>query len=496
MHKNRLTKPSIGPRVLCTLLVAMFAWHPAAAGPLQVKPYVFENESGDKVHAQWGEFDVPIKHGVKNGRTMTLSLVRFKSTSDHPGHPIVYLAGGPGGSGIDAARGKRFALFMALRTVADVIALDLRGTGASDVIPACSAVEAFPSDPPATNAVPPSYTAYVRAAIKHCVGFWRQQGVDLSAYNTHEIALDLEDLREALGAEKLNLWGISYGSQLALAALRTTPEHIDRVVLASPLDLHQTMRLPTRTEDFLVRVDALIKADAKAANAYPDLLGTMKVVLDRLNQAPVQVALPTVEGTAPITLSLNKFAVQAFTLRMLKNPDMLAYLPAAYYAMAAGQFAPVAKPMYAALSQPLALDGMGLAVRAASCLSPQRAQRIANEAKATLLDNSFNTMTELFRSADVPRLDDNFCKPVHSDVPALVLTGTLDGRTYPAGHTEMLQGLSHGTHVVIENAGHDLFMSSPKVGADIVAFLRHEPVPYRKISIPAPDFVLPPPTKR
>lgn len=487
-------RPWIAQLLFSVTLATVMVCQPASADPLQLKPYDFENHAGETVNAQWGEFDVPLKHGVEDGKTITLSFVRFPSTSEHPGNPIVYLAGGPGGSGIAAARGKRFALFMALRKVADVIALDLRGTGASDDIPACSAAQAFPLDRPVTGGEPMSYVAYARAAIDHCVAFWHQQGVDLSAYNTHEIALDLEDLRKALGAEKLNLWGISYGSQLALAALRTMPKHIDRVVLASPLDLHQTMRLPARTQDFLTRVDALVKADAQAAKAYPNLLGTMSKVLDQLDHAPVRVALPPGEGDTPVTMSLNKFAVQAFTLRLLKNPDMLGYLPAAYYAMAAGQFAAVAKPMYAALSEPLALDGMGLAVRAASCLSPERAQQIDDQAKATLLDNSFNRLTELFREVEVPRLDPDFCKPVQSEVPALVLTGTLDGRTYPAGHAEILRGLSSGTQVVIENAGHDLFMSSPKITADIAAFLRHEPVPYERIRIAAPHFVLPPQT--
>jgi pimeloyl-ACP methyl ester carboxylesterase len=56
-----------------------------------------------------------------------LAFVRFKSTAKNPGPPIVYLAGGSGGSGIGAARGSRFPLFMALREIADVIAFDQSG---------------------------------------------------------------------------------------------------------------------------------------------------------------------------------------------------------------------------------------------------------------------------------------------------------------------------------------------------------------------------------
>lgn len=436
--------------------------------------------------AQWGTIHVPLKHGVKNGKTIKLSFVRFKSTNPHPSYPIAYLAGGPGGSGIDAARGKRFPLFMALRRVADVIALDQRGTGASDPVPACAAATAPPSD--LTQA---KMTAYVAAAIHHCIAFWNGKGVDISAYNTRENALDLEGLRDALGVKKLNLWGISYGSTLALATLKVMPKHINRVVLASPLGMNQILRLPARTQDFLDRVDALLKSDPKLKHVYPDLLGTMQTVLDRLGRKPVRVTLQTPDGSTS-TLAISKFLVQTATISMLKDPDKLRYLPIMYYAMAAGQFRQVAKPLLASFSRPLPLDGMGLGVRAAACLSPERENLVEQQASSTLLGNALNFTTEAFRSAGIPRLDGDICQPVHSDMPALVLTGTLDGRTYPAGHTELLRGLSNGTEVVVKNAGHDLFMSSPKVTDDIVAFFSSESIPYSRIHVPPPAFVLPP----
>ncbi|HET6724680.1 MAG TPA: alpha/beta fold hydrolase [Gammaproteobacteria bacterium] len=451
----------------------------AFAGQLHFKPYTFKSDSGKTVSAQWGELKVPLKHGVHNGKTITLSFVRFKSTNPHPGYPIVYLAGGPGGSGIDAATGKRFPLFMALRKVADVIALDQRGTGASNVIPACTAVKPPQIDKPATRAM---IIGYYRSAIEHCVAFWRQQGVDLSAYNTRQNALDLESLRKALGVKKLNLWGISYGSTLALAALKVMPERIDRVVLASPLAMTQTVRLPARTQDFLKRVDALTDGD---------LLGTMKTVLDRLAKNPAKVKVRRKPDEKPVTLTITRFVARAFTLPLLKDPDRLRYVPAMYHAMAANHFQPIAMRLYKGLRTPLSFDGMGLAVRAASCVSPERARRAEAQAKHTLLGNSFNFFTKLVRRAGIPHLDRDFCKPVHSDVPTLVLTGTLDGRTYPAGHAAILEGLSNGQEVVIENAGHDLFMSSPKVTTDIADFLSHQPVKYSTIKIPPPEFVIP-----
>jgi pimeloyl-ACP methyl ester carboxylesterase len=465
-------------RIILVPIALTLAAQSAFAGRLHLQPYTFKSDSGKTVAAQMGKLKVPLKHGMDNGKTITLSFVRFKSTNPHPGYPIVYLAGGPGGSGIDAARGKRFPLFMALRKVADVIAFDQRGTGASDTIPSCS-VEPPPIGKPATRKM---IIGYYRSAIRHCIAFWRQQDVDLSAYNTRQNALDLDSLRKALGVKKLNLWSISYGGTLALAALKVMPKHIDRVVLASPLAMDQTVRLPARTQDFLERVDALTDGD---------LLGTMKTVLDRLAEKPAKVTIQGKPDSTPATLIITKFTARLFTLPLLKDPDRLRHLPAMYHAMAAGRFQPIAKRLHKGLKQPLSLAGMGLAVRAASCVSPARAQRAEKQAKDTLLGNAFNFFTKLVRSTGIPHLDRDFCKPVHSDVPALVLTGTLDGRTYPAGHAEILNGLSNGHEVVIKNAGHDLFMASPKVTTDIVDFLNHRPVEYSAIKIPPPRFVVP-----
>lgn len=458
----------------------------ASGHGVQLKPYSFKADNGTTVAAQWGTFDVPLRHGVKNGKSIALSFVRFKSTSPHPGDPIVYLAGGPGGSGIAAARGKRFPLFMALRKVADVIVLDQRGTGASNSIPACAATA-----PPPPNLTQTRMTAYVDATIRHCMAFWHGKGVDISAYNTLENALDLESLRKALGVAKLNLLGISYGSTLALAALKIMPGNVNRMVLASPLGMNQTLRLPARTQDFLHRVDALLKSDPQLERVYPDLLGTMKTVLNRLGRKPVRVALKAPDGK-PVTLAITRFLVQTATIRMLKDPDMLRNLPIMYYAMAAGAYRTVAMPLSAVFSRPLVIGGMGLGVRAAACVSPARQRRVEQQAKSTLLGDALNFTTEAFRSSGIERLQGNICQPVHSAVPAMVLTGTLDGRTYPAGHAEILRGLSNGTEVVVRNAGHDLFMSSPKVAADVAAFFRGASIPYSRIHVPPPDFVLPP----
>ena len=81
--------------------------------------------------AEWGTLTVPENRRRSDSNPVELSFVRFPATTPDPGHAVLFLAGGPGESGIQSARGGHFSIFMALREVSDVIALDQRGTGAS-----------------------------------------------------------------------------------------------------------------------------------------------------------------------------------------------------------------------------------------------------------------------------------------------------------------------------------------------------------------------------
>jgi pimeloyl-ACP methyl ester carboxylesterase len=201
------------------------------SGTLKLKPYAFEtNDKKDKVDAEFGTVFVPENRSDPESNLIELAFVRFKSTAKNPGPPIVYLAGGPGGSGIGTARGSRFPLFMALREIADVIAFDQRGTGFSKPNLTCIDRLALP-----LNVAPTREAAIkeMRENSDSCAFYWRNiQRVDLSAYNTNESADDLEDLRKALGVDQISLWSISYGTHLAFATMRRHPASIHRAILA------------------------------------------------------------------------------------------------------------------------------------------------------------------------------------------------------------------------------------------------------------------------
>jgi pimeloyl-ACP methyl ester carboxylesterase len=119
------------------------------AGGLTVEPYLVTAKDGQTVEAELGRLVVPERRSRPQGNQIEVAFVRFRSTAARPGPPVIYLAGGPGGSGIGTARGPRFHQFMAMRAVGDVIALDQRGVGLSKPNLRCREPLGYPLDRPA-----------------------------------------------------------------------------------------------------------------------------------------------------------------------------------------------------------------------------------------------------------------------------------------------------------------------------------------------------------
>ena len=89
----------------CVLLMIFLAV--TINAQLKIKPYTFENDKHEQVNAEFGTLRVPENRSNPESNLIELAFVRFKSTAKNPGPPIVYLAGGPGGSGIFTAKGSR-----------------------------------------------------------------------------------------------------------------------------------------------------------------------------------------------------------------------------------------------------------------------------------------------------------------------------------------------------------------------------------------------------
>ena len=476
---------SISKCVLLTILLLMLSASVSAqpkAGTLKIKPYTFENEKGEKVESEFGTLLVPENRSNSESNLIELAFVRFKSTAKNPGPPIVYLAGGPGGSGIFTAKGTRFPLFMALREIADVIAFDQRGTGFSKPNLGCYERFAMSMD---VAPSPEAALKELRANASGCMSYWRDiQRVDLTGYNTNESADDLENLRKAIGARQISLWSISYGTHLAFATMRRHPTSIHRAILAGIEGPDHTHKLPSNIQKHLEDLAALIKADPEIGKEIPDFLGLMKSVFDRLDAQPETVEIVDSRTKLKVKVIVNKFVMQYIVANNI-GTTVTTRFPALFYRASKGDFT---NPAQVWLNQSRSEIGSAMSYMM-DCASGETAVRralIEKEARTALLGDFANfPFPDVCKEWKAPDLGDSFRSPLKSDVPVLFISGTLDARTPVSNAEEYLTGFANGTHMIIEGAVHSdpLFLSSPKIKDGMMEFLRGQPVTVTKISI-------------
>lgn len=479
-------KPLILSSVL--LLGTSLIAQSAAAEEIAIE---FSPQSGEPVSALRGSLEVPEFRADPDSRMITLSYIRFPSTSDDPGAPIIYLAGGPGGSGSGTARGRRFPLFMAMRQHGDVIAFDQRGTGGSTALPDCTSSIRLNETEALSDA---DYDAAHRAAVIECRVTWRDQGIEIDGYTTQESVHDLSALREHLGAEAMTLWGISYGSHLAFAALNTIPDEIDRVVIASAEGLDQTVKLPARTDAYLERLQNAVNSQPAAQAAYPDIAVLIRRVNARLEAEPLLVQIPQSEGE-PIPFLIQRRHAQQMGSALISDPHFAALTLAMYASLDQGDDGLVTGILarfqsmgFLTLGEPITLRAMPTAMDMASGISAGRLAAFEQQRETALFGSQLNfPMPQLNGAWDNFDLGDGFRIDPAGDTPVLLLTGTLDGRTYPQGQAEAVASLSNVTQVTILNAGHNLFMSSPDVHDVIHQFMQEETIETPVISVDLPD---------
>lgn len=448
------------------------------------KAFVFESNNGDKVDAFKGSFEVPENRSNPKSRMIPINYVRFPSTGKESSSPIVYLSGGPGGSGIGTAKRQRFQLFMEMREFGDVIALDQRGTGEQRKGLTCQSNQKNPINKETSDDV---YYEIQRQALTECVDTWQKNGIDLSGYTTPESVNDLDDLRTHLGAEKITLWGISYGSHLALAALKKMEDRIDRVIIATVEGLDQTVKMPFRTDAYFDRLQEALNTKAELAKQFPDIKKLIRRVHKNLEAQPITITLLNQEKET--SLLWQRRDMQQIASGMISDPTYALILLKIYAALDNDDTAPLIDILtrFGGVGDyPVSFSAMSVAMDIASGQSAQRYKEVLTQAKTSLLASHLNSSIHLSGVIDDLDLGESFREKPNSEIPTLVLIGTLDGRIYPDSQLEATSGLSNRKVVTVVNAGHNLFMTSPEVGATMGQFLRRGPIDKTEIIVDLP----------
>lgn len=436
----------------------------AQAGAVSWSPYRYELRSGEQIEAQMGSLTVPARRRGGHGATIELRFVRLPALGAARGSPIIYLAGGPGSSGIDAGRGERWPLFDSLRRHGDVILLDQRGTGLSTPPPSCSQPWTFPNDSASSEG---SFNASLERAAALCAAEWREAGLDLASYNTADNAADVVELARALGG-RVRLVGISYGTFLAFAILRDHGALIERVVLAGSEGPDHTLKLPLQADRVLEGLSRRYATNPE----IPDLRASLARIVSGLETQPVWGEAQGQNG--PVRILISKYDVQLATAFLLATSTNAARLPVLVAAMERGDYSSMAQTVLFMRRFYAQLPAMPLAMDAASPVSPARINQARAQVDRSLFENAVNAPSADFaRALGVERLPSRWRSTLRTRVPALFVSGELDSRTPPENAEELRRGFRNGVHIVVQGAGHDndLFFYSPAILERIGAFL-------------------------
>lgn len=451
----------------------------------------FTLSAGDRrADAEIGHLVVPENRQKKNDKTIEIAFVRLKSTSTKPGFPVIYLDGGPGSSPINLARSEDyFAAFQKFREHGDVILLDQRGIGRSK--PALVA----PSNIPIPEDFYLSKDGMLnlwRARIKEAWAIFEKQGVDIHAFNTEQSADDVEDLRRALGVEKVNIVGFSYGTHLALSCIRRHGEHIAGAVMIGTEGPDSTVKLPLEGDREIEKLDGLIRKDPAWAAKIPDFKALVKRVFDKLEKQPVKVSVNTGAGTREMLV--GKAGFQHLICRDLGDTNDHPWFPLGFFLTDRGdnnlveRLATKRYQQYA-LGTPL----ISIVNDTASGASRERLRLVENQAKKSIFGNSMNFFDELGDAVGNPDLGDAYRAPIHTSVRSLFISGTLDWNTPPEQAEAVRKTFKNSTHLIVEHGGHESQLVHPAIQKAIVEFFAGKDVSGFRLDIGAPKF-LPPPT--
>lgn len=395
-----------------------------------------------------GTYEVFEDRVAKQGRKISLRVVVVPALAATPEpDPLVLLAGGPGQAATEV---KILKTVDRIQRNRDIVLVDQRGTGSSGPLD-CE------TDPEEGGLSAKFDDAYREEDFRKCLAGY---DADPRLYTTPIAMEDLDEVRGALGYEKLNLWGVSYGTRAALVYLRQHPERVRTVVLdgVAPMNLHLPLYMPRDGQRALDLLFEHCEKDANCGRAFPDLRKRVEAMLEQMAQAPVKTSIAHPLTGVPEEFTLTRSAFLMMLFGQLYVPEIAMLVPLMLDRATKGDWAP-----FVALSQGVSggmsdtiSQGMFFSVVCAEDAPFITGEAISRESKGTWFGESMiRNMLEPCKVWPQGTVPEGYHEPVKSSVPTLLLSGELDPVTPPSWGEEAKKTLSSSLHVVVPGVGHN-----------------------------------------
>jgi len=447
-------------------------------------------EFPEEVTVDCGYVVVPESHNNFDGTVLRLAVAILRSPNPEKApDPVFYLEGGPGGSPL--VNGALYAeLFsLTLLNFRDVVLIDQRGTGysqpglfctplATEMIGHMMPAGVVPGDQP-----PPQVVAAAQE-VAACLQNLANAGSKLQYYNTAENSADLEDIRRALGYGQINLFGTSYGTELALTMLRYRPESVRSVVLDGnvPPQVKRPARAIAAFNESLGALIAACNGDAACSGAFGDIGADFEAVTARLNANPV--VLPIIDPDTeqiidylPITGVDFNFVV----FQLMYVTELMPIIPAFISLTNDGQY-DLLSLIVSLLIQPgnprSIADGMYFATTCNDDITGLDVDyfvrvRDQNRRTAALAESvvANEVFLDICSSVELTASYPDANNTVSSSVPAYLINGEFDPITPPSLAALARSTLSNSYYVQYPRGGHVPSFSSPCLFVSVALFI-------------------------
>jgi pimeloyl-ACP methyl ester carboxylesterase len=420
--------------------------------------------------ARCGYLVVPEDRKHPNGRTIKNAVAILPAQSKHPKpDPVVFMTGGPGAAAILDIP---FLVDAGINQNRELIVMAQRGTLYDKPDLYCPELDHFYARQVSMVFDAPSTGARQAAAARACHDRLVRRGTEPAAYNTTENTADFAELRQALGVKEWNVYGYSYGSDLALSFMRDYPEGVRTVTIDSVVPPN-IVSLPwtwSSAREGITTIFKSCEAQPGCNRHYPDLLPTFIHEVRRLEAHPLVRRVRPPQGGAPVKVVLDGGTLVNM---LVGNVPRWPEVPAAITelaegdphrfleARAAGAVVPEDPEQALGMTESFICQewepygGPGAILRSGRKVFPTfPASVLVNAPQLPFLK-------ELCREWKVPKAPASQRARVHSDIPTLVVSGAVDSKTGAKWGRYAAQTLSRSTYVRIDNVAHWVIVQSP-----------------------------------
>jgi pimeloyl-ACP methyl ester carboxylesterase len=423
------------------------------------------------VAAQCGWLSVAENPQVPAGRHIRLRVARVPAINrDRRPDALFVLAGGPGMAATAFYAGVAGA-FARIRRDRDIVLVDQRGTGGSNPLEC----------PQGADSLYRANDAEIAADTARCLAGLEARA-NVTDYTTSVAARDLDQVRAALGYERIDLYGGSYGTRVAQHYLRRFPGRVRALILDGVVPVGRAIGpdTPLDAESALEAIFARCAHDGPCARRFGDPRATYQRLWALLAAHPVPVSVS--DPTSGERQRLEFGAEQLTTVLRLVGytSEYAALLPLlldeagahADYAPLAAQFLLASREYGEVLA--LGMHNSVVCTEDVPFYDPRSIDR-ARLARTFLGTAQLDALAAVCRVWPRGVLDPDLHAPLASDVPALLLSGGDDPVTPPRYAAEAARGLSNSLSVVLAGFGHGQ-LTAPCMDRVLAEFLERAAV--------------------